>query len=86
MGRIIMTQKHHETPFEQQVVWDMTESECGWIEGKSTGYDKKLALYPEDLIAFIKKTQPKAYDKYISRFKDQADTEICKMVAKYSGN
>jgi type I restriction enzyme R subunit len=74
---------HHESKFETQVVLDMIQPQCGWIEGKSTGYDKKLALYPEDLISFIKITQPETYAKYTSRFKDQTDIEICKIVAKY---
>lgn len=71
---------HHETRFEEIIVSDMTHPLCGWVEGTSKSYDKQLALYPEDLIAYIKTTQPDAYAKYQQRFKDKAGHEICKMV------
>ncbi|MDA0345700.1 MAG: type I restriction endonuclease [Proteobacteria bacterium] len=77
-----MSTKHHEKKMEEQVVLDMCAPECGWVEGVSSDYNKSLALYTEDLLEYIKMTQPEAYEKYQNRFKDKADDEISKLVAK----
>lgn len=44
--------KHKESKFETEIVEYLTSKD--WIEGTSSGYDKKLALYTEDLISYIK--------------------------------
>ena len=38
--------KHKEVVFETEIVQHLTHND--WIEGKSEGYDKALALYPEE--------------------------------------
>jgi type I restriction enzyme R subunit len=30
----------------------------GWLRGQAEHYDRALALYPEDVIGFVKETQP----------------------------
>ena len=37
--------------------------ERGWLEGDPAKYDRKLALYPEDLIAWLQDTQPEEWQK-----------------------
>ena len=44
--------KHKESKFETEIVEYLTSKD--WIEGTSSGYDKKLALYTEDLILYKK--------------------------------
>jgi type I restriction enzyme, R subunit len=71
--------KHKEITFETEIVDYLTQHE--WIEGTSEGYDKALALYPEDLITYIKTTQPKEYEKFEKRHPGNTDAALCKHVA-----
>src|SRR5882672_8002779 len=45
----------------------------GWLKGDDKNYDKALALYPIDLIAFVKETQPAEWEKF--RTWHNGDTE-----------
>lgn len=71
--------KHKEITFETEIVEYLTNHQ--WIEGTSDGYDKTLALYPEDLIAYIRTTQPDQYDKFAARHQSNTDTVLCRHVA-----
>lgn len=72
--------KHKENQFETEIVKHL--SLTTWIEGTSLGYDKELALYPDDLLTFIKTTQPQAYDKMVKREGSNVDNVLCKFVAR----
>ncbi|MAD41127.1 MAG: restriction endonuclease subunit R [Arcobacter sp.] len=72
--------KHKENQFETEIVEYL--SSTTWIEGTSQSYDKELSLYPEDLLSFIKTTQPKAYEKMAKREGDKVDDVLCKFVAR----
>jgi type I restriction enzyme R subunit len=52
------------------------------VEGNVSGYDRELALYPEDIINYIKATQPQAYEKMSKREGTKTDQVLCKHVAK----
>lgn len=72
--------KHKENVFETEIVDYLTSH--GWAEGTSHGYDKDLALYPEDLLTYIKSTQPEAYEKMLKREGAKTDDVLLKFVAK----
>lgn len=72
--------KHKEITFESEIVQHLSSHD--WVEGSSDDYDKALALYPEDLIAYIKSTQPKEYEKFRRRHQSDTDAALCKHVAK----
>ena len=72
--------KHKENQFETEIVDYL--SSTTWIEGTSQGYDKELAIYPDDLLSFIKTTQPKAYEKMAKREGAKVDDVLCKFVAR----
>lgn len=72
--------KHVESVFESEIVSHLTSTQ--WIEGSSQGYDKELALYPEDLLSYIKSTQAPAYEKMQKREGAKTDDVLCKHVAK----
>ena len=57
-----MTSKAQEVVFQNGIL-DQMQSH-GWLLGESKNYNKKLALYPEDLIAFVKDTQQEQWDKF----------------------
>ncbi len=71
--------KHKEIIFESEIVDYLTKHD--WLEGTSEGYDKALALYPEDLITYVKTTQPKEYEKFEKRHQSNTDIALCKHVA-----
>ncbi|MBP6498187.1 MAG: hypothetical protein KA253_05900, partial [Campylobacteraceae bacterium] len=73
-------EKHKENVFETEIVDYLTSH--GWAEGISQNYDKELALYPEDLLTYIKTTQPDAYEKMLKREGSKTDDVLLKFVAK----
>ncbi len=56
-----MSAKHKEKTFEDEVVSDLVQH--GWVEGKAAGYDRQLGLFSDDVIEWIKQTQPKVWAK-----------------------
>ena len=58
--------KSREHVFQTDIL-DQMQSH-GWLLGKSNNYNKVLALYPEDVIAFIKTTQPDQWEKLAQHF------------------
>jgi len=51
--------------------------------GDTRGYDRDLALFPKNLISYIKSTQPKAYKKMQKR--ERAKTDEVYMTTKLAG-
>ncbi len=51
----------------QDDILDQMQSH-GWLLGQSNTYNKELALYPEDVIAFVKATQAEQWDKLAQHF------------------
>ncbi|MDX1346981.1 MAG: type I restriction endonuclease [Thiomicrorhabdus chilensis] len=72
--------KHKEIVFETEIIQHLINHD--WVEGQSEGYDKALALYPEDVVNFIKNTQPEAYEKFAKRYATDTDLHLVKEVAK----
>ena len=61
-----MSDKSQEKVFQDDIL-DQMQSQ-GWLLGQSNKYNKALAIYPEDVIAFIKATQPEQWDKLAQHF------------------
>lgn len=72
--------KHKERQFQVEIVQHLASH--SWVEGEVTGYDKELALYPDDIISYIKTTQPLAYEKMQKREGVKTDAVLCKHIAK----
>ena len=72
--------KHKERQFQIEIVQHLTSS--NYVEGNASEYNKELALYPDDLINYIKSTQPQAYEKMQKREGSKTDEVLCKHVAK----
>jgi type I restriction enzyme R subunit len=53
---------HHEIAFEREICEHLGLN--GWIyeEGSADAYDRQLALYPPDLIAWVQEAQPEAWE------------------------
>jgi type I restriction enzyme R subunit len=61
-----MSDAAQEKIFQNDIL-DQMQSQ-GWVLGESNKYNKELALYPEDVIAFAKATQPQQWDKLAQHF------------------
>ena len=51
-----------EAIFQNDIIRQLLEN--GWLIGKSENYNRETALYPEDLLAFVKETQDSQWRKY----------------------
>lgn len=60
-----------ETIFQQDIITQMQSH--GWQVGSSQGYNREKALYEQDVLDFIQKTQDKEWQKFKSIFPN--DTE-----------
>jgi len=54
-----------ESAFERLIVAELTGNP-GWEEGDPRGYDAHLGLYPQDVVAFVKDTQAKKWDRLVA--------------------
>jgi type I restriction enzyme R subunit len=59
-----MSELHHERHLEAYIVQRLTDQ--GWLLGRAEEYDRDFALYPEDLVVWIKESQPKKWDRLLS--------------------
>lgn len=51
-----------EAAFQQDIIDQMVAG--GWKLGDPAKYDRKLALYTDDCLKYVKMTQPKTWEKY----------------------
>lgn len=63
-----MSDKSQEKIFQNDILNQMQSH--GWLLGESNQYNKQLALYPEDVIAFVKASQPEQWDKLTKHYPD----------------
>lgn len=80
---------HNEIVFETDIVTALTNSKSRlyskpYLEGVPENYDIENALYPEDLINWLRATQVEAYNKLAEKHgKDRVDAHICREVGRY---
>ena len=53
---------HHEMNFEAEIAEHLGANGWFYAEGDAALYDRKLALYPPDLITWVQESQPKAWE------------------------
>jgi type I restriction enzyme R subunit len=72
--------KTRENGFQNDIL-DQMQSH-GWLLGESKNYNKELALYPEDLISFIKTTQPEQWKKQLGIHRKNPEEALLKTVVR----
>ncbi len=75
-----MSSKAQEVVFQNDIL-DQMQSH-GWLLGESKNYDKELALYPEDVISFIKTTQPEQWKKQLGIHPKNPEEALLKTVVR----
>jgi len=69
-----MSPAHHETHLENYIVEKLVAQ--GWEKGLSSNYDRDFAFYPEDLVGWLKDTQPAKWDKLVALNGPKAQTVL----------
>lgn len=69
-AQAVIDTAHQEKHFEAYIVQQLAAR--GWLVGDTAGYDQNHALYPEDLVEWIKATQEKKWEKLIASNGDKA--------------
>lgn len=65
---------HREVHFEDHIVHYLGEH--GWLVGDAADYDRRRALYPEDVIGWLKDTQPDAWATLESQNGAKTETAV----------
>jgi len=71
--------KANESPFQNDVIRQLLAN--GWLLGKPEGYNRALALYPEDVLGFVKATQDEQWQKFCALYPNDADAKFLERVA-----
>lgn len=73
-------EKSREKIFQDEIIASLTRN--GWLLGESSKYDRESALYSEDVVAFVKDTQPEQWEKFCQRHPQESEKALLKTVAK----
>ena len=71
--------KSAEYAFQNEIIASLKAN--GWLVGTASKYSRKLALYPEDTLAFIKESQPDQWDKYCGIYPTNTEAKFLERVA-----
>jgi type I restriction enzyme, R subunit len=67
---------HHEISFETEICHYLSQN--GWLyqEGDAAGYDRERAVFPADVVAWVKETQPEAWETLVKNHGTQAEATL----------
>ncbi|MBE0435926.1 MAG: type I restriction endonuclease subunit R, partial [Methylomicrobium sp.] len=71
---------HHEVHLETYIVKKLVDN--GWMEGANSHYDPVRALYPEDVVSWIKTSQPQTWEKLTRLNGGDADKAVLDRLEK----
>ena len=80
-----MSATYKEQDFETHIVEHLTDAARGdgqYVQRESSDYDKELCLIPDEVITFVKATQPKAYEKLQGQYGEETDRNLCLRLKK----
>ncbi|MCP4996227.1 MAG: type I restriction endonuclease subunit R, partial [Gammaproteobacteria bacterium] len=72
-------EKSKERVFQDDILTQLQEH--GWLLGQSSNYNQELALYSEDVIGYVKESQPEQWDKFSKHYPQDPETALLKSVA-----
>ena len=70
-----------EKTFETAIVESLTE-QGGWQHGYDKDFDKGVALFPSYILAFLKDTQPKQWEKLAKVHGNDMDAKTIQRICK----
>lgn len=71
--------KANELAFQNDLIQQLLDN--GWLLGKPENYNRELALYPEDLLSFVKETQNNQWQKYCTIYPQNPEQKLLERVA-----
>ncbi|MDA3851633.1 MAG: type I restriction endonuclease [Spirochaetaceae bacterium] len=72
-----------EQVFQNEIISQLKAN--GWLVGNPENYNRKLALYEEDLLGYIQETQPQQWEKYCKRYPHNPQEKFAQRVANQLG-
>lgn len=69
-----------EAIFQQDIIDSMTAE--GWLTGPAIGYDRRAALYTEDLLAYIKDAWPERWEKFSKNNPNDPESVLVKKLVR----
>lgn len=69
-----VSDKSCEYKFQADIIKELLDG--GWLLGSPEKYDRKRALYPEDLLGFIQETQDAQWQKYCKLFPNDPEAKF----------
>ena len=72
--------KAHELTFQNDMIRQLQAN--GWLLGKAEHYNRELALYPEDVIGFVKDTQDEQWQKFCALYPVQPEQKFLERLAQ----
>lgn len=73
------TGKANELTFQSDMLRHLIVN--GWLLGKAENYHRELALYPEDLLGFVKETQDEQWQKFCALYPSNPEQKFLERVA-----
>ncbi|SOD16908.1 type I restriction endonuclease subunit R [Nitrosomonas ureae] len=71
--------KANEITFQNEMLRHLIVN--GWLLGKAENYHRELALYPEDLLGFVKETQDEQWQKFCALYSSNPEQKFLERVA-----
>jgi len=71
--------KANELTFQNDLIQQLLDN--GWLLGSPEKYNRELALYPEDLLSFVKETQDSQWQKYCAIYPQNPEEKLLERVA-----
>lgn len=71
--------KANELTFQNDMLKHLVAN--GWMLGKAEHYNRELALYPEDMLGFVKETQDEQWQKFCALYPNNAEQKFLERVA-----
>ena len=71
--------KANELTFQNDMIRQLVAN--GWKLGKPENYNREHALYPEDLLGFVKETQDEQWQKFCKLYPNDTDNKFLERVA-----
>jgi type I restriction enzyme R subunit len=71
---------HHEVAFEREICEHLGANSWLYEEGSADAYDRRLALYPPDLIAWLQQSQNEAWSTYQQKNGSKAEANLLQRI------
>lgn len=72
--------KANELTFQNDMIRQLQAN--GWLLGKAEHYNRELALYPEDVLGFVKDTQDEQWQKFCALYPVQPEQKFLERLAQ----